>query len=731
MILADIEKKLFTLHTKNITYQMKVDEYGFLLHTYYGAKIENEDMSKFIQYLWRGFSGHPYEMKNVEGNFNWSLDTLPQEYSTYGSGDYRSPALHVINTDGSSDCDLRYNRYEIIEGKPALKGLPATYGSSDEVQTLKIELFDKISGIGVDLYYSVFEQRDIITRNAIIKNGGKGKVWLERAMSMCVDYNIAPNFDLMTFYGRQLGEKFIERAPLRHGKTVADSFRGSSSSQRTPFMILCDNNASETQGDCYGFCLVYSGSFLSEVEQDQADQVRVTMGIQPESFRWELNSGDEFCTPEVMMSFSSEGLGQLSRNYHNIIHHNLTRGKYHLSRRPILINNWEATYFNFTEEQIYKIAEDASKLGIEMLVLDDGWFGKRDDARSGLGDWFVNTGKLPSGINKFCQKINDLGMKFGLWFEPEMISEDSDLFRAHPDWVLRTAGRQGMLGRCQFVIDMSRKDVVDYLYDSISSVLKSANIEYVKWDANRQIANAWTALLPAERQGEVMHRYVLGLYDLLERLTSSFPNILFESCSGGGNRFDAGMLYYAPQTWASDNSDAFARLFIQYGTSFMFPVSTMGAHVSACPNHQTGRISPLETRGVVAMSGTFGYELDTNLMTDEEKEIIKKQVETYKKYYDLINYGDYYRLSDPYKTDRYVAWMFLSEDKSKALVNYVQVRAYANAPAIYVKLQGLKEDSIYIVNGKEYSGRSLMKCGIYFGSENGDMIAKQIEVVEK
>ena len=308
-----------------------------------------------------------------------------------------------------------------------------------------------------------------------------------------------------------------------------------------------------------------------------------------------------------MMSFSREGLGQLSRNYHNIIHHNLTRGKYHLSRRPILINNWEATYFNFTEEQIYKIAEDASKLGIEMLVLDDGWFGKRDDARSGLGDWFVNTKKLPSGINKFCQKINDLGMKFGLWFEPEMISEDSDLFRAHPDWVLRTAGRQGMLGRCQFVIDMSRKDVVDYLYDSISSVLKSANIEYVKWDANRQIANAWTALLPAERQGEVMHRYVLGLYDLLERLTSSFPNILFESCSGGGNRFDAGMLYYAPQTWASDNSDAFARLFIQYGTSFMFPVSTMGAHVSACPNHQTGRISPLETRGVVAMSGTFGY----------------------------------------------------------------------------------------------------------------------------
>ncbi|MGI5959164.1 MAG: alpha-galactosidase [Massiliimalia sp.] len=738
MIQIDEKRNLFTLQTKHSTYQMKVDQYGFLLHTYYGSTVEDIDLSYTICPADRGFSGNPYEAEN---NRSYSLDTFPQEYSTFGRGDYRSSALYVVNSDGSYDCDLRYCSYEIIKGKPALPGLPATYGTEDEVETLKITLQDPVTKLTVELSYSVFADRDMITRSAVITNHGDTSVKLEKALSCCVDFQVPHDMDVMTFYGKHCHERGVERTPVRHGKIVVDSVRGASSHHQNPFVILCDHKADETHGNCYGFSFVYSGNFVATTELDQIDQVRFTMGIHSDGFEFTLQPEEQFQTPEVVMAYSEQGLGQLSRNYHKLYQNNLCRGKYKHARRPILINNWEATYFQFDDDKLVKIAEDASKLGIEMLVMDDGWFGKRDDDNSGLGDWFVNTNKIKGGLDHLCKRINDLGMKFGIWFEPEMISEDSDLYRAHPDWCLCTQGRKGTRSRYQFVLDMSRDDVIDYLYKVISDILDSANIEYVKWDMNRHMANVWSAQLPAERQGEVYHRYILGLYRLLERLTSAYPDVLFEGCSGGGGRFDAGMLYYSPQIWCSDNTDAIERLDIQYGTSFGYPVSAMGAHVSACPNHQTGRISPLYTRGVVAMSGTFGYELDINKMTPREKEIVKEQVETFKSLYDLISYGDYYRLSNPFEEKEYTAWMFVSEDKTEALVNYVQVRARSNASVRGIFLEGLDDASVYQVNGmmyvgeeetklpvQELSGSALKKAGLMMPMISGDYTSVQYQL---
>lgn len=703
MIQIDEGKRLFTLHTAHSTYQMKVDEYGFLLHTYYGNRIEDTDLSYTICPADRGFSGNPYELGNRR---SYSLDTLPQEYSTFGRGDYRSSALQIINSDGSYDCDLRYCSYDLEKGKPVLKGLPATYGTEDEVETLHIRLEDAQTKFAVILSYSVFEGRDAIARSVIVENGGTNPVKLEKVLSCCVDFQVPAQMDVMTFYGKHSYERAAERTPVRHGKIVVDSVRGASSHHQNPFVILCSHQASETTGSCYGFSFVYSGNFQAVTEVDQIDQIRFVMGIHPDGFEFILQPGERFDAPEVVMSYSPEGLGQLSRNYHKLYQNNLCRGKYKHARRPILINNWEATYFQFDDDKLVKIAEDASKLGIEMLVMDDGWFGKRDGDVSGLGDWVVNTSKIKGGLDSLCKRINALGMKLGIWFEPEMVSEDSDLYRTHPEWCLCTQGRKGTLSRYQFVLDMSREDVVDYLYDSISKILDSANIEYVKWDMNRHLANVWSAALPPERQGEVYHRYVLGLYRLLERLTSDYPNVLFEGCSGGGGRFDAGMLYYSPQIWCSDNTDAIERLDIQYGTSFGYPVSAMGAHVSASPNHQTGRETPLYTRGVVAMSGTFGYELDINKMTAREKEIVREQVETFKSLYDLISYGDYYRLSNPLAEREYAAWMFVSENREDALLNYVQLRSRSNPSARGIRLEGLENNSLYQVTGMLYVGET-------------------------
>ena len=533
-------------------------------------------------------------------------------------------------------------------------------------------------------------------------------------------------------------ERSVERRRLSHGKTIVDSIRGTSSHQQNPFVIFCRPNTDENVGECYGISLVYSGNFTACAEVDQFDQSRFVMGINSNLFQWKLAPKESFQSPEAILTYSPKGMGMLSQQLHTLFRHNLCRGRWENLRRPILINNWEATYFDFNEEKLLQIAEEASKAGIEMLVMDDGWFGRRNDDCTSLGDWFVNREKLPNGLNDLCRKVNDLGMKLGIWIEPEMISEDSDLFRKHADWCLQIPGRPNQRGRFQFVLDFSRPEVVDYLYESISGLLSSANIEYVKWDMNRHLTQVWSSGFPADRQGEICHRYVLGVYDLMERLLKRFPDILFEGCSGGGGRFDAGMLYYTPQIWCSDNTDAADRLKIQYGTSFAYPVCSMGSHVSACPNHQTGRQIPLRTRGIIAMSGTFGFELDLNKLTAEEKKEIAYLVKQYKKYYELIGKGDFYRLTDPYR-DNVSAWQFASADKKEVLVNIVVTHAQANAMPAILKLKGLdttryyrivcddsKQENYY----KNSSGSVLMNAGIRLPNPSGDYPALQIHLTE-
>lgn len=719
--------RVFTLHTKNSTYQMQADKHDYLLHLYYGSKIENQDMSYLLQYNDRGFSSNPAESFKDR---TYSLDFLPQEYGVFGMGDYRESALQLVNTDGSFDVQLKYASHEIYKGKRKLEGLPASYVTEDEVETLVIHLEDEMTKVAVNLSYSVFEELNTITRNATIINGGEGDVYLEKVMSCCIDFMNRSDFDYMTFYGKHTLERQVERTPIRHGKVSVDSIRGCSSHQQNPFVILCDQDANEIYGECYGFSLVYSGNFKATVEVDQVNQTRFVMGIHDAGFRYRLQTGEHFVSPEVMMVYSNQGLGEMSHNYHTLIQEHICRGKYKKARRPVLINNWEGTYFDFTSEKLASIAKDASELGIEMFVMDDGWFGVRNDDYSGLGDWFVNTDKLQGGLKELVDEVNSYGMKFGIWFEPEMVNEDSDLYRTHPEWCLKTPTREGNRSRFQYVLDMSREDVREYLYDSITAILCEANIEYIKWDMNRHLTNVYSLNLPANRQGEVYHRYVLGLYDLMERLTTENPDVLFEGCSGGGGRFDAGMLYYSPQIWTSDNTDPIDRLRIQYGTSFAYPISSMGSHVSAIPNHQTGRVTPLNTRGVVAMSGTFGYELDMNKMTEEEKEVIKEQVVIYKRNYDIINYGKYYRLTNPYSKERFVAWQFVSEDGARALVNFVLMKPEHNPPIINIRLRGLQVDSKYRVAGTEecYTGAALMKAGYHLKEQFGDYTAVQIEL---
>jgi len=594
-----------------------------------------------------------------------------------------------------------------------------------------IFLEDAASSLKLELYYVVFADRDVIARSARITNGGKEAVRLEKMMSACLEL---PNgsWEAIHFHGRHAMERRLERLPLMHGTMEVGSRRGTSSHQHNPGVILCSPDATEEHGGCYGLSLIYSGSFSMEIEMDQMDSVRAVCGINPEFFEYRLEPGEAFDTPQLMMTYSGSGLGRMSANFHSIIRHNLCRGKYKFARRPVLINNWEATYFDFNEEKILSIARQASELGIEMLVLDDGWFGSRDSDNAGLGDWFVNTDKLKGGLTDLVTGINGLGMKFGIWIEPEMVNEDSRLYREHPDWALTIPGRKPCRSRNQLVLDMSRSEVRDYVFDSIAAVLKSANVEYVKWDMNRSICDVYSAVLPKERQGEVYHRYVLGIYDLMERFTSSFPNILFEGCSGGGGRFDPAILYYSPQIWCSDDTDGIERLEIQYGTSFFYPISAVGSHVSAIPNHQTGRRTPLATRGVVAMAGSFGYEMDLNLLTEDEKEAVKAQVEDYKKYYDLIHNGDYYRLTSPQGDSGFTAWQFVSGDKTRTLLNLVITHVRANAPDLWFKLRGLDPEKRYRLeeNGRIYSGSALMNAGISIPMIMGDYPAVQMVLTE-
>lgn len=705
----DEKHKLFTLDTENTSYQMKIEDYNVLLHLYYGRKIEGGNMGYLLQLYDRGFSG---QIPDAGNRREFSLDALPQEYPVYGTGDYRTEAVRVIDSNGGYGFDFRYESHCIKAGKYRLEGLPAIYANEEEAETLEITMRDRVTDVVAVLYYGVLPKYDIITRAVKIVNEGQKKVVLEKAASTCLEF-LNHDFDLIHFHGRYPMEREFEREKLHYGVKSFGSVRGQSSHHHNPFLILCENSATETAGDCYGMSLVYSGNFLAEVEVDHIGQTRMVLGIHPTQFAFHLEHGETFTTPEVVMSYTCKGLSDLSYHFHKAFRHHLCRGKYKLEERPILINNWEATYFAFDEEKLFQIAKQAKDLGIEMFVMDDGWFGKRENDLSGLGDWFVNESKIKGGLGKMVERINSIGMKFGIWFEPEGISEDSDLYRAHPDWCFRIPGREPGRSRFELILDMSREDVREYLFERMCSILDSANIEYVKWDHNRSLSDVWSATLPKERQGEVFHRYILGLYALLEKLITRYPDLLIEGCAGGGGRFDAGMLYYTPQIWCSDNTDAIERLSIQYGTSFGYPISAVGSHVSVCPNHQTGRTTPMKTRAVVAMSGNFGYELDVNDLTEEDKEHVKQAITEYKKYRNLIHNGRYERLSNPYEQTEYTAWQYVSEDGSEALLNYVLTRKHAFQEIQYIKLRGLEEAALYQdETGRIYTGAALMYGGL-------------------
>ena len=573
--------------------------------------------------------------------------------------------------NGSSVTDIRYRSHRIYPGKPKLEGLPATYTNDDsEAETLEIVCVDELTGAEITLIYAAFSKLDVITRSVRIANTSDKPFSIERVHSAAVDFT-EMDFDMLHLQGRWAKERTLVTRHLEFGLQGIHSRRGSSHNNN-PFIALARDGYTEESGEVFGFSFVYSGNFAAEVEVDCMRSTRVLMGTDPVDFAWKLEPGESFQAPEVVMVYSDHGVGGMSRTYHKLYRFNLCRGEWKTKKRPIIVNNWEATYFNFDSEKLVAIAKDAADLGIEMLVMDDGWFGKRNNDKSSLGDWYVNEDKLKGGLAELVRRVNALGVKFGIWFEPEMISPDSDLYRAHPDWCLHTEGRERSIGRNQYVLDMSRKDVRDNIFDQMYKILSSANIEYVKWDFNRNLTEVGSELLPPDRQSEVAHRYMLGVYELLERLLAAFPHLLLEGCSGGGGRFDAGMLYYSPQIWTSDDTDAIERLEIQYGTSIVYPPSAMSAHVSACPNHQTKRTSPFKTRGDVAMAGAFGYELDLTKLNDEERGLVRRQVADYHRYYDVIQNGDYYRLINPTESKgdmtSAAAWESVSSDKREVLL---------------------------------------------------------------
>lgn len=718
-ILFDKNKNIFTLHTDHTTYQMQVDKYGFLLHLYYGRRTKGT-MEYLLTFADRGFSGNPYDAGEDR---TYSLDVLPQEFPCQGNGDFRSSAISVKYSDGSYGCDLRYQGHKVKKGKYAVKGLPAVYADETEAETLEITLEDSVTKLQVVLMYGVLPQYDVITRSARIINNGKGTLYLEKIQSACLDF-VTGSFDLISFYGRHAMERNFQRIPVKHGTYKIGSRRGTSSHQYNPLMILAGRDTTEDYGNCYALSFVYSGSFQGEAELDQYNQTRILLGLQEEQFSYPLKSGEVFYVPETVLTYSSQGLGKLSQNMHRCYRKQLCRGKYKEATRPILVNSWETAYFNFDSKRLYDLAVHAAELGVEMLVMDDGWFGKRNDDNSSLGDWVVNEEKLGEPLKDFIDKINGLGMKFGIWFEPECVNEDSDLFREHPDWAMVIPGRKPVRGRNQLMLDFTRKEIVDDIFEKVCKVLDQGNIEYVKWDMNRSMTDLYSC--GTKEQGRIAYDYMLGLYDFLERLLERYPDLLIEGCSGGGGRFDAGMLYYTPQIWCSDNTDALDRVKIQYGTSFGYPASAVGSHVSVVPNEQTGRVISMETRGIVAMAGVLGYELDLGRLSLEEKEIVKEQIRKYRTYSGLVQKGLYYRLTNPFE-DSTAAWEFLSEDGSEALVSVVMQEIHGNMTANYVRLKGLVSGRSYQdqESGNIYDADALMEVGIPLPLRVGEYQAYQ------
>lgn len=722
MIRFDERNKVFLLNTENTSYAIAIVDDRYVEHLYYGAKLEETNLRYLLREDEAPFT--PLTNKRETGAF---LDCAPMEYPETGMGDYRESALCIRNVRGHRASELCYKGYEIMSGKPALEGLPATWGKESECKTLKIFCEDALLGMKVTLLYSVFDGSDALCRSAVIENEGEEPFYIEKALSACLDMDDR-DFEVMGLFGSWARERRIQRIPLGYGRQNIGSFKGESSHQEHPFLALVTPGTNQDTGEVYAMNFIYSGNFIAQAEKSQFDSVRMTMGIHPEGFTWKLEPGETFTVPEAVMVYSAEGLGKMTRTFHDLYREHLIRSPYLHQKRPILINNWEATYFDFDEKKLLEIAKDASELGIEMLVMDDGWFGKRSFDDSSLGDWYVNEEKIRGGLHSLVENVKKLGMKFGIWIEPEMISPESELYRKHPDWAIQIPGRDITQSRAQYVLDFSRPEVVDGIYSMIADVLRSADISYVKWDMNRQLTTLGSYALASDRQGELCHRYMLGVYRMQERLISDFPHILLENCSGGGARFDAGMLYYSPQIWCSDDTDAVERLAIQEGTALVYPVSAMGAHVSVCPNHTVGRVTPFETRGNVALLGTFGYELDITKLSQEDKALVRVQVEKYHKYNDLIREGDYYRLASAADNGCYDSWMIVEKDKSKALLFYVQVLAGANKKSRFIRLSGLDADRHYTVGGREYAGSTLMKAGLRVSSQFGDFRSELLEI---
>ena len=705
----DEKKNLFTLQTLDSTYQMKVDDHGVLLHTYYGAPADETDFSYLIGPEDRGFSGQPGDEKKDR---TYSMDYYPLEYPVQGNGDFRVKALKAGFEGEVPALDLRFISYELEKGKYSLPGLPALFeAEAGGVETLKITLKDRLEEIYVTLFYGVFEKKNVITRAASIENRSGKNVTLKRALSLGLDF-MEGDMDLIHFYGKHAGERQFERRNLPHGITEISSSRGTSSHHHNPFVILCDKDTTEDFGNAYGVSFIYSGGFKIQMEKDQVDGIRLVCGLDDEEFLWKLAPGETFVTPEAALSYSEKGLTALSGQFQKAYHANLIRSPWKDKKRPTLVNNWEATYFGFDAENLLKIAGEAADLGLDMLVLDDGWFGKRNDDNSGLGDWFVNEKKLGCTMKELVDRVNALGLKFGIWLEPEMVSEDSDLYRTHPDWVLQIPGREPNRSRNQLVLDLSRKEVREYMKKFIDDTLSCANISYVKWDMNRSVDNVYSAADPTLSQGAIRHKYVLGLYEVMEDMLTRHPDLLLEGCSGGGGRFDAGMLYYAPQIWCSDNTDAIERLRIHYGTSFGYPMSSVSAHVSVCPNHQNGRVTPFKTRGICAMQGSFGYELDLSKLSEEDKAEARRQITVYNENWELFQSGSYYRLNSPMENHDYTAWSYVSKDQRKASLSVIYTDLHGNPKPVRVKLKGLKKDASYDVDGTVYTGAALMRGGL-------------------
>ena len=725
-IRIDHETGLITLHTLHTSYQMWADGQGVVHHLYYGPAIGGSDLRGLEFYSDCGFSPQPAGMDRQR---DYSLDTLCQEYTGSGVGDYRIGCLRLAGPDGSRAADLRFVSAEAVPGKYALPGLPAACAEDGACETLRLKLKDKVNGLAVTLLYGVFAQADVITRAALLENEGSGSIRLDKAASACLDLPFG-KWELIHFHGRHCMERQPERVPLSHNIQTLRSARGASSHQHNPFAILAAPHTTEETGECLGAMLVWSGNFKIECEVSQMQSTRLVAGVSDDDFSWTLEPGGQFAAPEVLFCYSDQGLSELSARYHRFLQRHIIRSPWRDKPRPILINNWEATYMDFDAQRIWDIARQARDLGVEMLVLDDGWFGERSDDSSGLGDWQFNEKKLGCTFDQLIGRVREMGLLFGLWIEPEMVCANTALYAAHPDWALSIPGRAPATGRSQLVLDMGRPDVVDYLYDLFHRLLAEHDIAYIKWDMNRNLTDVYSRALPPERQGEAAYRYMLGLYSLLDRLTRDFPQVLFEGCAGGGGRFDAGMLCYCPQIWCSDDTDAIHRIKIQYGTSFGYPPCAMGSHISASPNHQTGRSTLLSTRAVVAMAGTFGYELDLQKLTADEKEMVKAQIVRYKQLQPLLLEGRCERLTDAVTDTCFTAWQFTAPDRSRAAVSVVVIDPQANPWPIHIRLRGLDPQALYheSLTERVYTGAALCHAGLTLPIMQGDYPAVQIMI---